>query len=140
MLRRFGIEPGEPLTEKAEAFEVDLVELVAALSFLEEQTCLDEHSEVTRRRGPGVVEAAGDVARGHRATQMDGEQNLAPRGVGDRGTDRFECRELGFGLQAQASGSSVVSVMVSRCGPIVSHTAITAGIWCALSAAFSSRH
>jgi hypothetical protein len=52
---------------------------------------------VSRRGGPGVLEAGGEIARG-KLTAALGEENehLPPHLVGERGEDRVDVRERGL--------------------------------------------
>ena len=96
---------------------IDLVNMVAALTFVTEDAGLDEDAQMARCRRPRVREAAGDVACRHRAAQMHGEQDLPPRRMSDRRAHGFERVELGFRVQCQvvtSIGSSMMIVSSAR--------------------------
>ncbi len=118
---------------------IEIVDPIAALPCVAQQTRSLENLEMARRGRPRVRESCGNVASGHRAAQVNGEQDLATGRMRDRAANRVKRSESGFRIGGQ-SRSSVVSVISSRWGPIVSHTAMTSGVWWAMSDAFSSRH
>src|SRR5262249_58618151 len=54
-----------------------------------------ESPEMARRRRPAALEASGDLARRHgAAAQLEHEQDLPPRSVGERREHLFQVREL----------------------------------------------
>lgn len=93
---------------------------------------------MARRRRPLVLEAARDLtSRGHSTAEVECEQDLPTRGMSECGDYLVERFELLFGIQA---GSTSQMVSSSSTGPIGSHTAITSGVWCAMSDASPSFH
>jgi len=51
-----------------------------------------EDAQVTRRRGPFMRKATGDLAGGGRAAKVDRQKDLSPRRVRQRGDDGVERR------------------------------------------------
>jgi hypothetical protein len=86
-----------------------------------------EHTQVPRRRGPFVREAAGDLARGGLAAKMDRQQDLPPRWVCQRGDHGVERRQLLCRVLLQIGSTSQI-VSSSSTGPIGSHTAMISGV------------
>lgn len=80
-----------------------------------------------------------NLAGGHRpATEVNRQKDLSPRRMGQRGENILEYRELCFGVKLcdqSESGSTSVSCMFSRIGPMGSQMAITSGDWWAISEA-----
>lgn len=89
---------------------------------------------MARRRGPLVREPTGDLSRGGGAAKMDRQQDLSPRRVRQRGNNGVERRQLLVRFQCQRGSASQI-VSSSSTGPIGSHTAMTSGVWCAMSLA-----
>lgn len=115
-----------------------------------------ESAEVTRRGGPRVLEAGGELPRRRGApSKVKRQQDLSTRrmrqGVDDT-IEHLELRQrrkgrrgvrrpgLGSGLPRLQSSSTSQITSSSSTGPIGSHTAITSGVWCARSDACPSFH
>jgi hypothetical protein len=82
---------------------------------------------MTGRRRPFVREAAGDLAGGGLATEVDRQKDLPARGVSQSGYHGVEGRQfLGRVLRQSCSTSQIVSS--SKTGPIGSQTAMTSGV------------
>ena len=123
---RSAVEPAEPLSDEREAFLVERVDARTAALLLVKQAGLLEHAQVARSRGPLVLEAAGDLARGGDATpKMKREQDLASGRMREGRDDLVERFE--FLLRVQA-GSTSQMVSSSSTGPMGSQTAMTSGV------------
>jgi len=139
------VEPGEPLLHEAERLPSYAVDARASDSFVSEQPGLLEHLKVPRCGRPRVRETVCEVTCGTLTpAHMDGEEDLPARRMRERCDHCIQRREafLGVGLlqSVVATRSSLASVMRSITASIGSHTAITAGVWCAIPDASSSRH
>ena len=120
------VEPAEPIAHQRQTIAVERVNPRAPLPFLTKQAGVFEHAQVTRRGRPFVFEARCDVTRARRAAaKVNGEQDLSPRRVSQRGDDHIECFELLFRVQ---TGSASQMVSSSSTGPIGSQTAMTSGV------------
>ena len=93
---------------------------------------------MARRGGPPVLEPAGNLARGgDPAAEVEREQDLPPGGVRKGRDDLIERFEPFVRSQV---GSTSQMVSSSSTGPMGSQTAMTSGVWCAVSDALPSFH
>jgi hypothetical protein len=81
------IELGDPATDHvSESGGLECIKSFAPVASFVHETSLLEDAQMSRDRGPGDVEAGGDVARGAFAAAEDLEDR-APALVGDGGKD-----------------------------------------------------
>ncbi|MFT3684513.1 MAG: hypothetical protein QM783_06215 [Phycisphaerales bacterium] len=73
---------GDPVADGLEIGGDEFVEALAALLFDRDETSVFKLAEVAGDRGPGVLEAVGDEAGGHRAApRVEHQEDAAARGV-----------------------------------------------------------
>jgi len=132
LVRAWHFEPAKPFAHERKLRLGDGVDASSAALLLPEQPSVFEHAQVPSGRRPLVRETPGDFPRSRGTAEVDGHEDLSPRWVGQRGDDGIQSRKLGFCVEGQ-SGSTSQMVSSSNTGPMVSHTAMTSGVWCAVS-------
>src|SRR5712692_4698754 len=88
---RSNVEPSQPLVNDLKSFQLETIYTFAATLLMRNQTRCLQDTKVPGGGGPGVTEAAGDLARGHTAAaKFHRQQNLATRWMGQRVEDRLQ--------------------------------------------------
>jgi len=86
-----------------------------------------QHTEVARGGRPFVRKPARNLTGGRRSAKVNRQQDLSPRGMGQRGDHGVESREF-LGRVVDQSGSTSQIVNSSSTGPIGSQMAMISGV------------
>ena len=99
-----GIEPREPFTDHVQLLPVHGVAAHSTLLFYAHEPSRFQHLQMARGRRPGMLEARCDFTGGDlAATHVNGQQDLAPRWMRERGDDCIELCELLIGAALRHS-------------------------------------
>jgi hypothetical protein len=132
-------EPAKPLANEREPTRIDGIHASPPAPLLSQEARVLEHTQVTGRRRPFVGKATGNFACSRLTAEMDSQKDLPSSRVRQAGYNGVKRREFRGGAIRQ-SGSTSQIVSSSSTGPIGSHTAMTSGVWWAISLARPSFH
>src|SRR5215472_7857555 len=93
-------EPAKPLAHSVELLIIDSVYARTPCLLMREESGLFQNTQMTTRRRPRTAKAPGDLAGRHStAAELDHQQNVPPRRMGQRGENFLDLLESQAGIK-----------------------------------------